>query len=117
MEGVQKIEVPLDERGFGNNGDGVAKFSADRQTGAGEFMRGFQRLITVGVAGKDHEFAFPRRFQKRRAKGSRRVGFYDEFGFKVCPRAESPILMAWARIAVGAGMNAPPNTPLSLIHI
>ena len=79
MEGVQKIEVPLDERGFGNDGDGVAKFGAYRQTGAGEFIRRFQRLITVGVAGKDHEFAFPRGFQKRRAKGRRRVGFHNEF--------------------------------------
>ena len=106
MEGLQQVEVPLNERGLGNHGDGVAKFNADRQTGAGEFVRGFQRLIAVGVAGKDHEFAVPRGFQKRRAKRGRRIGFHDEFGFEIRARAESPILVTRAGIAIGTGMKA-----------
>ena len=69
-------------------------------------MRGFQWLIAVGVAGKDHEFAFPRGFQERRAKRRRRVGFHDEFGFEIRARAEPPILVTRARIAIGAGMKA-----------
>jgi len=45
--------------------DGIAVLGADFEAGARQFQRGFDWLITIGVAGEDDHLAFPGRSFER----------------------------------------------------
>ena len=99
---TEHVEVALDERRLGDDADRVAILGADLEAAARQPIGRLERLVAVGDAGEDHELALPRPLVERLAQQLGRARLDDDLAIEVGARAEAEILVAGARIAVGA---------------
>src|SRR6185369_336470 len=65
-----------------------------------------ERLVAIGVTREDDDVALPRRPQQLLAERLGRVLLHHDLAVEVAPRAEAPVLVRGARVAVRARVEA-----------
>ncbi|ULA61613.1 MAG: hypothetical protein LZF60_340153 [Nitrospira sp.] len=108
MQLSEEVQITRRNNPFGDDAHRIPIFSTDIKTGSRQAERGLQGLITIGIARKHHQFAFPGRLFERLAQQGCRAAFEHDFRLEIRSCSESPILMGWARVTIGTGMKTTP---------
>ena len=100
----EQVDVAADQRALRDDSDRVPVLAADLEAAAREPVVRLERLVAVGVARESDDLALPGAALELFAQALRDVRLHDDLAVEVGARAEAEVLVARARVAVGARM-------------
>jgi hypothetical protein len=106
--GDEEVEVAQDERGLGEDGEGVAGLAERLDDAAGEVVAPLGALIGVGVGAHGDVLTVPARWAELGAHPLHGVHLHHQFSLEVLADAESEVLVGGTGETVDARVAAPP---------